>query len=185
MNCEIRKNRERELLHVLSRLAWLLQAGCGLARPVGSAQACAPKNLHCQGSRKSQAILGGGAACHRPMTAPQKPDRGIFCMSILKEQTAVVAPSSGFLVFGSQFHEKSSHYLLSFISSCRKIYIDLTKKLSCIHLCLIYTSQMTSSGSSKIMFEKKPKYLTFLTVVLQGPLGFLTETLMFQNFNNF
>ena len=29
------KQRERELLHVLSRLAWLLEAGCGSARPVG------------------------------------------------------------------------------------------------------------------------------------------------------
>ena len=38
------------------------------------------------------------------------------------------------------------------------------------------------------MFEKKNAKISYLllTVVLQGPLGFLTETLMmFQNYNNF
>ena len=54
-------------------------------------------------------------------------------------------------------------------------------------MCLIYTLQMTSSGSSKNNVWKKNAKISYLllTVVLQGPLGFLTETLMFQNYKNF
>ena len=84
----------------------------------------------------------------------------------------MVAPSSEFLVFESQFHEKSPRYLLSYISSCRLLkLINLTKKQSFKKLSDNF-AKLTSSGSSKIMFKNAKNLTLYNCIVVEAPVRF-------------